>query len=48
MAYSKNRLKFTKSSVEKLVPPTRLEGGGPCYETWYDTERPGLALRLSS
>ncbi len=48
MARSKNRLKFTKSSVEKLVPPKRTDGGAPCYETWFDTERPGLALRLSS
>ena len=48
MARSKNRLKFTKSSLEKLVPPKRPDGGAPCYETWFDTERPGLALRLSS
>ena len=48
MARSKNRLKFTKSSIEKLVPPARTEAGTPCYETWFDTERPGLALRLSS
>lgn len=48
MARSKNRLKFTKSSIEKLVPPKRPDGGAPCYETWFDTDRPGLALRLSS
>jgi integrase len=48
MARSKNRLKFTKSSIEKLVPPARTEAGAPRYETWFDTERPGLALRLSS
>jgi integrase len=48
LARSKNRLKFTKSSVEKLVPPKRPDGGAPSYATWFDTERPGLALRLSS
>lgn len=48
MARSKNRLKFTKSSIEKLVPPARTANGAPCYETWIDTERRGLALRLSS
>jgi hypothetical protein len=37
-----------KSSLEKLVPPERPDGGAPRYETWFDTERPGLALRLSS
>ncbi len=39
MARSKNRLRFTKSSLERLVPPKRPDGGAPCCETWFDTEK---------
>ena len=48
MAKSPNRLKFSKLGIERLTPPPRREDGSPQYQLWFDTERPGLALRLSS